>query len=535
MSLEETIFVKDKVYIPVTAIDADEAEEHFTHRFYEESACMKCEYLGDRHSYLCDECPAFKSAVSLTKIRNFRGVQYMGFPIGVKKELPAILDIAYSDFRVIDKRQKFPFDVPIEFTGKLRDYQVAAAKAWLKQRHGMIEAPPRSGKTITALAILIKLGHKVFFTANQHEFLEQFIEHIEEFTNLPELEEEYGRKLYGYPKTAKDFRTMQFACLPYQSFLSEKKGKERFKLVCKYFGAVFVDESHKSGSNEFAKVISSLPLMYKGGMTATVKRKDGRHVITENILGPVQYRVKRDMMVPKLVVHETEAKPKSAYTGPAGWVYAMKFLSKHKKRNRQIVDMVLRDLEKNRSIVIPVQFKDHVTELVGMINEEFGERIAEPFMGGGSKKNKEHRQKVIDEARKGNVRVVVGIRSLLQLGINIPRWDCLYNVIPISNEPNWKQESSRILTPDDNKNQPIIRFFVDPHMAQSTGCFGNTWYQSLRFGHKPTNKAKEKAAKLISNKKQKQMSLFDEQKPEKADVGKRTLGVGGLFKGNKSR
>lgn len=535
MSLEQTIFVKDKVYIPVTAIDADEAEEHFIHRFYEESACIKCEYLSDRHSYLCDECPAFKSAVSLTKVRTFRGVQFIGFPVGVKRDLPSILDISYKDFRVIDKRVTFPFDVDIKFTGKLRDYQTSAANDWLKRRYGMIEAPPRSGKTITALSILIDLGQKVFFTANQHEFLEQFIEHIEEFTNLPELEEQYGKKLYGYPKTAKDFRTMQFACMPYQSFLSDVKGKERFRLVSKYFGAVFVDESHKSGSNEFAKVISSLPLKYKGGMTATVKRKDGRHVITENILGPVQHRVKRDMLVPKLVVHETEAKPKSAYSGPAGWTYAMKFLSNHKKRNRQIVDKVLEDLKKNRSIVIPVMFKDHVNELVGMINYEYGERIAEPFMGGGSKANKAHRYRVIEDARQGKVRVVVGIRSLLQLGINIPRWDCLYNVIPISNEPNWKQESSRILTPDANKNQPLIRFFVDPHMAQSTGCFGNTWFQSLRFGHKPTPKAKEAAARLISNKKQRQSSMFEEETPTKADVGQRTLGVGGLFKGNKSR
>lgn len=533
--LENTIIVRDRIYIPVKTIDADQAEEDFTHRFYEEQACYKCDYVSERHSYLCDECPAFKQAINLTKIKTYKGVQFIGFPIGVKKELPSRLDIDYNDYTILDRRVKFPFDVKIKFTGKLRDYQVEAAKKWFKEKVGLIEAPPRSGKTITALAILIALGQKVLFTANQKEFLDQFIEHIEEFTNLPELEEKYNKKLYGYPKTPKDFRTMQFACIPYQSFISDGKGKERFKLAAKYFGVVFVDEVHKTGATEFARFITSLPLRYKGGMTATVKRKDGKHILSTSILGPVQHKVYRKTMIPKLVVHETEAKPKSAYNGPAGWVYAMQFLSNHKKRNKQIVDKVVHDLKKGRSIVIPVQFKDHVTYLVGAINEAVGEQIAVPFMGGGSAKNKVHRENVVKDARSGKIRVVVGIRSLLQLGINIPRWDTLYNVIPISNEPNWKQESSRILTPADNKNEPLIRFFVDPNMAQSIGCFGNTWYQSLRFGYKPTPKAKEKAARIIPSKKQRQNSYAEEKGSTKLDFDKPKLGRGGLFNGNKSR
>ena len=535
MSLERTIVIRDRIYIPVKQIDADQAIEDFTHRFYEEHVCAKCDHLSERHSYLCDECPAFKQAVSLTKLKTVKGVQFLGFPLGSKKELPAVLDIRYKDFRVVDKRVSFPFDVKIKFTGKLRDYQVRAKSDWMLERYGLIEAPPRSGKTITALALLIELGQKVLFTANQKEFLDQFIEHIEEFTNLPELQEKLGKKLYGYPKTPQDFRTMQFACIPYQSFLSDGKGKKRLELASKYFGVVFVDEVHKTGATEFARFLSSLPLKYRGGMTATVKRKDGKHIISRQILGPVQHRVRRDMLVPKLVIHETDVKPRSEYRGPAGWTYAMQFLSKHKARNDLIVKHVVHDLKKGRSIVLPVLFKDHVKFLVGAINAEMGEAVAAPFMGGGGKQNVNHRRKVVEDARSGKIRVVVGIRSLLQLGINVPRWDTLYYALPMSNEPNWKQESSRILTPDDGKNEPLIRFFVDPNMGQSLGCFGNTWFQSLRFGHKPTAKAKERADRLVSNRKRRHYGMEEEAPPVQMDVGKRTVNRPGLFKGNKSR
>ena len=139
-SLENTIIVRDRIYIPIKTIDADQAEEDFTHRFYEEHACYKCDHVAERHSYLCDECPAFKQAINLTKVKTYKGVQFMGFPMGLKEELPSRLDIDYSDYRIIDKRVKFPFDVPIKFTGKLRGYQVAAARDWFNAKNGLIEA-----------------------------------------------------------------------------------------------------------------------------------------------------------------------------------------------------------------------------------------------------------------------------------------------------------------------------------------------------------------------------------------------------------
>jgi hypothetical protein len=67
----------------------------------------------------------------------------------------------------------------------------------------------------------------------------------------------------------------------------------------------------------------------------------------------------------------------------------------------------------------------------------------------------------------------------------------------MSNEPNWKQESSRILTPMDGKRQPIIRMFVDPNIGLSLGCFVNTYRFSMKFKHAPTEKARERAAEMF--------------------------------------
>jgi hypothetical protein len=188
-------------------------------------------------------------------------------------------------------------------------------------------------------------------------------------------------------------------------------------------------------------------------------------------------------------VHETpDVVPVRQFSGgPGAWVSAMQFLARHDFRNQMIVDNVLIDLKAGRSIVIPVYYKEHCLILTEMINKQWGSTIAVQFIGGGTTKaQKGLREQHIADARSGKIRVVCGIRSLLQVGLNVPRWDTHYYAMPMSNAPNWEQESSRILTPPDegmDKKDPIIRMFVDPELGQSIGCFKATWNHSRGLKH----------------------------------------------------
>lgn len=790
----QTIVVKEAIYVPVEYIDTEAAEELYTLYFYERALALKCpNRRAHKELKHCELCPEYNERLEMYKYKTAKGVQYMGFPLGARKKLPEQLGLRFKDFDVLDLRVKKPFDYPVKFTGKLRDYQEKGVAEWMQAKYGLFLAPPRSGKTIVTLSIGIQLGQRFVLLANQYEFLKQFIEHIEDYTNLKQLEQKTGKKLYGYPKTQEDFETMQIMCCTYQQFISETNGPKKLKWLSNNIGTYLVDEVHKANSNWFSKVVSALPVTYRGGFTGTRQRKDGRHVIVDAVIGPVQHEVKRTMLVPKMTVHITpDVKSRSAYKGPAGWVYFLKFICNHEKRNEQILDFVIRDLKKGRSIVIPLQFKEHVFEMTKRINDLWpGPPIADYFVGGTGKQGIAKRDKVIEDARASRIRVVVGIRSLLQLGVNVPRWDCvvgdtllptpdgltrikdfvggpeiktidqsvyrtsgiyatasiggatgvkpikrivlehgmelncspgqeimvtrydqenmvkarkiqngdsiklhaagnpkgsvdptmydvssfvavmdrafafgrdlfgtehlpdyilqgnynvqasfliglnldkwsigisdsprdsflefdntsiakevqqmifnswgvlaklctkddkvllkfygpekthfydcltrnkshsvynrertdivkcvvdckpqqtyditmrdsnkpyfvangmlihncLYNVIPISNEPNWKQESSRILTPDEDdcgKGEPLIRFFVDENMAQSTGCFTNTWVQSLKFGYQPTETARERARPLLADRRQadpdlEQMQMSDEK------------------------
>lgn len=504
MSLPK-IYVRDSIYIPIKFIDTDLMKERYTERFYDENICRQCPYVSDRHSYLCDECElgGYKDKMTFYHYKNIKGVRYAALPLGDKHRLPKVFNFSYSDFKIVDKRTNKPFDYKIKFTGKLREYQYPLFDGYLKHRFGIIKAPPRTGKTVTSIAILIALGQRCVITANQVDYLRNFIEEIELYTNLPELQKKSGKKLYGFLDKPEDFETVQIGLATYQSFISQTNGKKRKKLLDKHFGTVYTDEIHKANAKEYSKFLASTISLYRGGCTATEKRKDKRHIAIRRIIGPIVGETDVETLVPKISVHITKAVPKpGAYSrGPAAWTNANKFLSKHPQRMKLLIDGIENDLNNGRSILLGVYFRDHVNEIVKAINVRMGKTIAYAFTGGGAKKNKEQRKEVIKLARSGKIRVVVGIRSLIQVGLNVPRWDTLYYLMPMNNEPNWEQESKRICTPDETgkKKSPLIRMFVDPELGISLGCFRHTFKQSLKLGHKPTRAGARKAKLLGIN------------------------------------
>lgn len=241
-----TIYLRDGIYIPIKTLpmDVDDIREEYTQRMYDDKICRACPYKADRHSHYCDECEygGFKGAVCFVKDKMIDGKRYMRFPIGDRLNVEERMRIDFKDYRFEDLRTNVPFKYKIKFTGSLREYQLPMLNGFVKMKHGLIKAPPRTGKTVTSIAIAIKLGQRTVIIADQIDFLENFMEEIAAHTNLPQLEEKHGKKLYGFLKTKEDYDTFQIGFATYQSFISEKNGKKRLKWLQKNFGTVWTDE-----------------------------------------------------------------------------------------------------------------------------------------------------------------------------------------------------------------------------------------------------------------------------------------------------
>jgi superfamily II DNA or RNA helicase len=505
--LKPKLIVKDKIYVPQDWVDPSLLDKHYSKRFYDQASCSKCEYREDRHGQACEPCPAYKGRVVVHNTKRFGEQKYVGFPIGDKKNAEKKLEIDYADFKILDKRYVPEFKHKIKFLLTLRPYQVELTDNFIKRgAYGFMVAPPRSGKTASMLYISLKMGLKTLVIASQVEYLQQYLWHIEgnaekgipKCTNLPELEKKVGHKLYGFPKTEEDYENFEIMFMTYQSFLSEK-GKGRLKSIIPHVGMLQIDEADQGSAKEFATVIGAIPSRYKLAATGTVDRKDKKDWVMRQLVGPVISEIKIDMLIPKIVLHPTGIGAKKRYNL---WVYAMQFLSKHKERNAMIVEQVVKDLKVGHSVVIPVSFKLHISTLVEDINKAWGSKIAEPYVG-RTGKDSTLRADTLARVDKGETRVIVGIRRLVQRGLNVPRWSSMFYVIPSSNESSTRQEFSRVLTPMAGKNQPVIRMFYD-ELGQSKGCARNT----LRFAKKTvkafvSKKSKELASQLLSSGKKK--------------------------------
>jgi superfamily II DNA or RNA helicase len=507
ISNKPTAFVSFKLWVPYSVVDDVESlKQHYTVDQYNEQICHRCTNKPDRHNDLCDECPkdAYHGQVIFYSDRTIHGDRYIGLPLGDRYLFKNNrLGVNLKDCKIIDKRIQSPFGHPVVFTGKLFDYQQPVVDQYLKAKYGLMRCPPRTGKGPMSVYLAVKFGQKTLYLAKQKEFLEQIENHVRNMTNINDLEEKTGKKLCGFPRSLEDYDTFLFCMATYQRFITDN-GKRLLARIKNNYGMVIIDEAHSAAALCFASAISTMYPKYMMGMTATPKRKDGRHIITEKIIGPVTAASSRESLPVTMLLFTTGLKPKKINH----FTYAMRYLSRDPDRNEYILKHILHDLKNPEvSIVMPMTFVSHVLNMVRAINCDYGSEIAAPFLGGA--KNAKLREDTLERARRGEIRVTVGIRRLMELGLDCPRWNTLYETIPISNQAGLYQETSRIRTPDSShpNKQPRIKFFVDTEFGPSFGCFKATLghlrspdFKDYRWSAKSQDKLRTIMSKYIMSK-----------------------------------
>lgn len=505
-------YIFDAVYLPTDSISGRsmrEIKKRFHKRIFNEKVCQMCPHLDDRFSYMCRPCNAYLDRPRLFKRITIKGVPHIGLPRGAmqSEDVRRDLGLTFDPSKMRDARiSGKTLPEGLQVTSALWYHQKEAITKLLgaykfnKEKcvfvptenvayEGTIKAPPRTGKTLIVLSLAVAFNERTLILAHQKDLLLQFIEDIESHTNFKDVASFNGKPVYGICKTVQDFSRYPIALATYQQFITEG-GMKKLDKIKRKFGAVFVDEGHRAAATMYSKTLASIPAKHRLTVTGTPKRKDLLHYIVEEVIGPVKSSVQAEVLVPKVIVHKTGQQPKRPYRT---WVPAMQWLAKNEERNTMIAKQAVRDVQRGHSVVIPVAYVHHTKTLAEMINLLYGEEIAVPFHG------KSDRESIIAGARSGRYRVVVGIRSLISTGINVPRWSCLYTIHPISNPPNYEQETRRVCTKMEGKKQPIIRIFVD-EMNMSKACFKTCFYRTfMALKFRITEKSFQKAKALIDS------------------------------------
>ena len=437
-------FVADLWWFPADDLDMEIVEDKFT---------VRLPFEPTRYDEEPEDIPVF---VQTTK----KGRLWVGMPRGATSEVHKCV----VDKRVFKTAVDMQCDAPAEdmdlkMVGTWRGYQKTAVAVLTKFRNGVLQAPPRMGKTVIGVGVAAELKRKTLVLAHQTDLVEQFLNQT--ILNKDLFEARKG--LAGICKEPKDFEKYDICLATYQTFISEK-GAKTLDAIKDLFGVVIVDEAHRGSAARYSSVLSKFSARRMYGLTATPDRKDMTYPVTEKLVGPVIHEIGRDMVLsPKVYGHRTPSIPPPVV--PDNWNRMMDKLFKDQKRNEMVVKAVVHDVGNGHDVLIPLTRVSHAQELGDMITKVLGD-VCFLFTGSIPKKK---RQWARDKMRSKEVRVTLATRSML-LGMDVPNWSAIYTVAPISNVPTYTQEVFRVCTALEGKRRPIVRYFMDSRWNFAHGC-----------------------------------------------------------------
>ena len=168
----------------------------------------------------------------------------------------------------------------VSFTGTLRPEQQKAAEALLRHDTGVLAATTAFGKTVVAAWLIAQRGVNTLILVHRQQLLEQWIERLSSFLNIPA--KEIGRLGGGRKKLTGALDVALIQSLVRKGVVDDRVAD---------YGHLIVDECHHISARSFELVVRRAKAKYVTGLSATVARKDGHHPIIFMQCGPVRHRV----------------------------------------------------------------------------------------------------------------------------------------------------------------------------------------------------------------------------------------------------
>ncbi|HZH38514.1 MAG TPA: DEAD/DEAH box helicase family protein [Bacillales bacterium] len=157
----------------------------------------------------------------------------------------------------------------------LRDYQSEALKRWIENdKRGCIILPTGAGKTIIAIKAIIETDSSTLIVVPTLNLMEQWFESIKRICKDKNLVGMFGG---GYEDIKMITITTYDSAYLKSSFLGNK------------FKFIIFDEAHHLASEKYSSIGEHFISPYRLGLTATIEREDGRHIMLFDLIGNIIY------------------------------------------------------------------------------------------------------------------------------------------------------------------------------------------------------------------------------------------------------
>lgn len=396
--------------------------------------------------------------------------EFIMLPIGLEETFEEICASYHVKINVIDKRYQGK-TIDVNFHGDLREKQVTAVEELLAVSNGILHANTAFGKTVAAIALIAERKVNTLIIVDRISLLEQWIERLAVFLNIPKNE-------IGVIGGGKKKPTGNIDVAVSQSLYRDNKVSD----LIKGYGQIICDECHHVSAVGFEQIMKNSPAKYKYGLTATLKRKDGKERIVLMQLGPVRYKDLSKVtseLGHKVLVQETGISmdgSKAEYTTNEIYDY----LYVNPIRNTQILMDVRNCLDEKRYPIILTERKEHI-ELLG---QELSPYVKVYKLYGGLKKKE--REAIMEELHslpECEKRVIIATSKYVGEGFDYPILDTLFLTLPISWSGRVKQYAGRLHREYHEKKEVRIYDYVDSKIESAMKMYGkrSKGYRSMGY------------------------------------------------------
>lgn len=354
----------------------------------------------------------------------------ISLPTGCVDKIP-------DHYEIVDKRLYVPVEFP-EFKFPLRDSQqvvydeiddCAIINAWVSW-----------GKTFTGLAIAGKLGQKTLIVTHTVPLRNQWAKEVE--------------KVYGI--TAGIIGSGRFELDAPIVIGNTQSLYRNIDKIRKEFGTIILDEMHHVSSPTFSKIIDTNHCRYKIGLSGTIERKDGKHVVFRDFFGSKIFKPpKENYMVPTIHLVHSEIRFMDGAKIP--WANRVTKLSNDEEYRHTISMLAAAYAARGHKVLVVsdrVQFLKACAQLTG-----------DRAVCVTGEVSHEERERLVEEILTGNKNVLYGTQAIFSEGISVDTLSCLILGTPVNNEPLLTQLIGRVIRKREGKVDPVI---VDIHLRGKT-------------------------------------------------------------------